>query len=116
MGEVDRGHIELFPKLWNLRPQVDKTNGEIRRIPRLRVAYHKLREETKGWGYYKKLLEEIPEFPLIIRMLLGAVSAVQTPRMGAFEANERRKAKFSEMLDPCFIGRNVAVLQYTQFA
>ena len=27
MGEVDRGHIEVFPKLWNLRPY-DKTNGE----------------------------------------------------------------------------------------
>ena len=49
-------------------------------------------------------------------MLLGAVSAVQTPRMGAFETNERRMAEFSEMMDPCFNDRNVAVLQYTQFA
>ena len=114
MGEVDRGHIEVFPKLWNLRPH-DKTNGEITRIPRLMTAYHKVREETKGWGDYKKLQEEIPEFPLIRRMLLGAVFAVQTPRMGAFETNERRMAKFSEMMDPSFIGRNVAVLQYTQF-
>ena len=114
MGEVDRGHIEVFPKLWNLRPH-DKTNGEITRIPRLMTAYHKMREETKGWGDYKKLPEEIPEFPLIRRMLLGAVSAVQFLRMGAFETNEMRMAKFSEMMDPCFIGRNVAVLQYTQF-
>ena len=30
MGEVDRGHIEVFPKLWNLRPY-NKTNGEIPR-------------------------------------------------------------------------------------
>ena len=28
MGEVERGHIEVFPKLWNLRPY-DKANGEI---------------------------------------------------------------------------------------
>ena len=49
-------------------------------------------------------------------MLLGADSVVQTPRMGAFETNERRMANFSEMIIPCFIGRNVAVLQYTQFA
>ena len=28
MGEVERGHIEVFPKLWNLRPY-DKTNGEL---------------------------------------------------------------------------------------
>ena len=69
----------------------------------------------KDWGDYKKLPEEIPEFSLIRRMLLGAVSAVQTSRMGAFESNQRRMAKFSERMDPWFIGRNVAVLQYTQF-
>ena len=28
MGEADRGHNEVFPKLWNLRPY-DKTNGEM---------------------------------------------------------------------------------------
>ena len=64
MGEVDRGHIEVFPKLWNLRP-CDKTNGEVTRISRLTAAYHKLGEETKVWGDYKKLPEEFPEFPLI---------------------------------------------------
>ena len=114
MGEVDRGHIEVFPKLWNLRPH-DKTNGEITRIPRLMAVYHKVREDTKSWGDYKKFPEEIPEFLLIRRMLLGAVSVVQTLRMGAFETNERRMAKFSEMLDPCFLGRNVPVLQCKQF-
>ena len=46
MGELERGHIEVFPKFWNLRPY-DKTNGEITRIPRLTTAYHKVREETK---------------------------------------------------------------------
>ena len=114
LGEVDRGHIEVFPKLWNLRPY-DETNGEITRIPRLTAAYHKVREETKGWGDYKKLPEEIPEFPLIRRMLLRAVSVVQTPRLRAFETNERRVAKFSETMDPCFVDRNAAVLQYTRF-
>ena len=84
IGEVQRGHIEVFPKLWNLRPY-DKTNGEITRVPRLTTAYHKMREETKDWGDYEKLPEEIPEFPLIRRMLLGAVSVVQTPRLRAFE-------------------------------
>ena len=115
MGEVERGHIEVFPKLWNLRPY-DKTNGEITRIPRLTAAYHKVREETKDWGDYEKLPEEIPEFPLIRRMLLGAVSVVQTSRLRAFETNERRVAKFSETVDPCFVGRHAAVLQYTRFA
>ena len=115
MGEVDRGHVEVFPKLWNLRPYY-KTNVEITRIPRLTAAYHKVREETKGWGDYQKLPKKIPEFPLIGRMLLGAVYAVQTPRLRAFETNEMRMAKFSERMDPCFVGRNAAVLQYTQFA
>ena len=49
-------------------------------------------------------------------MLLGAVSAVQTSRLRAFETKERRMAKFSETMDPCFAGRSAAVLQYTQFA
>ena len=114
MGEVDRGHIEVFPKLWNLRPYV-KTNGEITRSPRLTAAYHKVREETKGWGDYKKLPEKIPEHPLIKRMLLGAVSAVQIPRLRAFETIKKRMAKFSETMDLCFVGRNAAVLQHTHF-
>ena len=49
-------------------------------------------------------------------MLLGADPVVQTPRLRDFETNERRVAKFSEMMDPCFVGRNAAVLQYTQLA
>ena len=115
MGEVERGHIEVFPKLWNLRPY-DKTNGEITRVPRLSVAYHKVREETKDWGDYEKLPEEIPEFPLTRKMLLGAVSVVQTPRLRSFETNERRVGKFVGTMDPYFVGRNAAVLQYTRFA
>ena len=97
MGEVERGHIEVFPKLWNLRPY-DKTNGEITRIPRLTAAYQKVREEMKDWGDYEKLPEEIPEFPLIRRLLLGSVYAVQTPRLRAFETNERRIGKFVETM------------------
>ena len=115
MGEVERGHIEVFLKLWNLRPY-DKTNGELTRVPRLTAAYHKVREEMKDWGDYEKLSEEIPEFPLIRRMLLGAVSIVQTPRLRAFETNERRLEKFVGTMDPYFVGRNAAVLQYTRFA
>ena len=115
MGEVERGHIEVFPKLWHLRPY-DKTNGEITRVPRLTAAYHKVREETKDWGDYEKLPEAIPEFPLIRWMMLGAVSVVQTSRLRAFETNERRVGNFVGTMDPYFEGRNAAVLQYTRFA
>ena len=115
MGEVERGHIEVFPKLWNLRPY-GRTNGEMTRVPRLTAAYHKVREEKKDWGDYEKLPEELPEFPLIRRMLLGAVSVVQTLRLRAFETNERRIENFVGTMDPYFVGRNAAVLQYTRFA
>ena len=60
MGEVDRGYIEVFPELWKLRPY---KNGEVTKTPRLTDSYHKVREETKGWGDYKKLREEISGFP-----------------------------------------------------
>ena len=115
MGEVERGLVEVFPKFWNLRPY-DKTNGEITRVPRLTAAYHKVREGTEDWGDYEKLPEAIPEFPLIRRMLLGAVSVVQTPRLRAFETNERRVGNFEATMDTYFVGRNAVVLQYTRFA
>ena len=98
MGEVERGHIEVFPKLWNLRPY-DKTNGKMTRVPRLTAAYHKVREETKDWVDYEKLPEAIPEFPLIRRMLLGAVSVVQAHRLRASEINERRIEQFVATMD-----------------
>ena len=49
-------------------------------------------------------------------MLLGVESVVQTPSLRAFETNERWMAKFSDLMDPCFVGRNAAVQQYMQFA
>ena len=109
MGEVESGPIEVFPKLWNQRPY-DKTNGEITRIPRLTAAYHKLREETKG--DYKKLPEETPEFPLIRRMLLGAVCAAQTPGLRSYESNERRGWRKED--STC--GKKCRSVKHTQFA
>ena len=41
---------------------------------------------------------------------------VQTSRLRAFETNERRIGKFVGTMDPYFVGRNAAVLQYTRFA
>ena len=41
---------------------------------------------------------------------------MHTPRLRAFQTNERMMAKFSESMDPWLVGRNAAVLQYTQFA
>ena len=61
-------------------------------------------KETEDWDKNKKLSEEIPEIHLVRTMLK------------AFETNKRKMAKFSESMDPCIIGRNTAVLQYTQFS
>ena len=58
MGEVGRGHIDVFPKLWNLRP-----SGEITRIPRLTASYHKLREETKAGVTTRNCQKRSPNFP-----------------------------------------------------
>ena len=41
---------------------------------------------------------------------------VQTPRLRAFETNERRVGNFVGTMDSYFVGRNAAVLQYTRFA
>ena len=93
--EVERGLIEVFPKLWNLRP-FDKTNGEITRIPRFVASYQKLKEETKDCGDYRKLPEETPEFRLIRKMLFGADSVVQTPpNLRAFETNKRKMERWT---------------------
>ena len=54
MGEVDRGQLALFSKLWNLL-SYDKTNGEITRIPRSLAAYQKVKKKTEGWGDYKRV-------------------------------------------------------------
>ena len=75
-----------------------------------------MREETKDWDDYEKLPEEIPEFLLIRRMLLAAVSVVQTPSLRALETIERRIGNFVGTMDPYFVGRIAAVLQYIRFA
>ena len=60
MGEMDRGHLEVSTKLWNLIPY-GKTNGELTRISQLIAAYQKVKKEAEDWGDYKRLPEEIPE-------------------------------------------------------
>ena len=76
-------------------------------------AYQKLRKETEDWNDFKRLPEELPEYPLIRRMSVGAESVVQTPGVGASETDERRIAAFSTSMNPCFIRK---VQQHTQFA
>ena len=55
-------------------------------------------KETEDWYDYKKLPEEIPQFPYFRRMLLGADSVVHTPRLRAFETNVSKMAKISDLM------------------
>ena len=51
MGEVERGHIEVFPKLWNLRPY-DKTNGEITSVTKIESCQFSEKERSRrGHGF-----------------------------------------------------------------
>ena len=53
MGEMDRGNIEVFPKLWNLR-LYGRTNSEIARTPRIIVPCQNVSKVTEDWGDYQK--------------------------------------------------------------
>ena len=68
MGKIERGDIEVFTNLWNLRPH-DKTIEEIVRIHRLMAFFQNVKGQMKDWGDYRILPEEAYEFR---RMLLGA--------------------------------------------
>ena len=92
MGEAERGHIEVYQKLWNLRTY-DKTKGEMTRNPRVLPAYQGMKKETEDWDDFKKLPEEISQFPPIRALLLGKV--VYNPRLRAYETNERKMAEVS---------------------
>ena len=41
----------------------DKINGETTKIPRIMVPCQKVRKETEDWRDYRRLPEEITEFP-----------------------------------------------------
>ena len=50
MGEVERGHIEVFPKLWNLRPY-NKTSGPHHKNSptHCSITQGERRDERLGW-------------------------------------------------------------------
>ena len=75
------------------------------------MAHQKIRNKTENWNE-----EEIPEYPLMKRMLLGADSGVQSPRLRAYETDGRSYGRFSGSMDPVFVNSNAAMMQCTQFA
>ena len=99
--DIERGLNEIYPKLWTLVPY-DKSSGELTRIPRLLFWFQIVRKETEQWDDFKNLSEEIPQHPLIRKLLLRADSVVQAHGLRTCEALERRMGRFSDSTDPCF--------------
>ena len=64
---------------------------------------------------FENIKQELCEAP-VLGMPTEKGMYVQTPRLRAFETNERRVGNFVGTMDPYFVGRNAAVLQYTRFA
>ena len=77
MGEMERGHMEVYSK--NLRPY-DKANGEVLEISRLLTANQKVRKKRKN----RKISMSCPTKYQNRRLLLGAKCVVYAPRLWVF--------------------------------
>ena len=115
MGREDLSHIQFNPKLWNLRPVV-KDSGTAMRVPLLPEAYAHVKENQQAWLYRSRPLpDQCPRYIPIRRMLLGVTSPIIAPRIGAARDAERRMLKWSEGMEPRFIGWNVAAAHTFDF-
>ena len=115
-GPEDLSHIQFNPKLWNLRPVV-KDTGEAVRVPQLPGAYTHAKENQQRWlPGSRPLPDQCPRYPPIRRMLLGVTSAIIAPRIGAARDAEKRMLKWSEGMEPRFIGWNVAAAHTFDFS
>ena len=79
MGREDLSHIQLNPKLWNLRLVV-KDSGAAMRVPLLPESYAHAKENQQAWlSGSRPLRDQYPRYPPIRRMLLGVTSPVIAP-------------------------------------
>ena len=116
MGREDLSHIQFNPKLWNLRSVV-KDTGEAVRVPQLPGAYTHAKENQQTWlPGSRPLPDQCPRYPPIRRMLLGVTSPIIAPRIGAARDAEKRMLKWSEGMEPRFIGWNVAAAHTFDFS
>ena len=115
MGREDLFHIQFNPKLWNLRPVV-KDSGTAMSVPLLPEAYAHVKKNQQAWlSGSRPLPDQCPRYPPIRRMLLGVTSPIIAPCIGAARDAERRMLKWSEGMEPRFIGWNVAAAQTFDF-
>ena len=115
MGCEDLSHIQFNPELWNLRPIV-KDTGAAMGVPLLPEAYAHAKENQQAWlSGSRPLPDQCPRYPPIRRMLLGVTSPIIAPRIGAARDAEKRMLKWSEGMEPRFIGWNVAAAHTFDF-
>ena len=71
-------------------------------------------------NFLRELLELYQDMPLTVppirRMLLGVTSPIIAPRIGAARDAEKRMLKWSEGMEPRFIGWNVAAAHTFDFS
>ena len=116
MGREELSHIQFNPKLWNLRPVV-KDTGAAMGVPLLPEAYAHAKENQQAWlSGSRPLPDQCPRYPPIRRMLLGVTSPIIVPRIGAARDAEKRMLKWSEGMEPRFIGWNVAAAHTFDFS
>ena len=116
MGREELSHIQFNPKLWNLRPVV-KDTGAAMGVPLLPEAYAHAKENQQAWlSGSRPLPDQCPRYPPIRRMLLGVTSPIIAPRIGAARDAEKRMLKWSEGMEPRFIGWNVAAAHTFDFS
>ena len=116
MGREDLSQIQFNPKLWNLRPVVEDT-GAAMGVPLLPEAYAHAKENQQAWlSGSRPLPDQCPRYPPIMRMLLGVTSPIITPRIGAARDAEKRMLKWSKVMEPRFIGCNVAAAHTFDFS
>ena len=74
-------------------------------VPLLPEAYAHAKENQQTWlSGSRPLPGQCPRYPPIRRMLLGVTSPIIAPRIGAARDAEKRMLKWSEGMEPRFIG------------
>ena len=77
---------------------------------------HTLKRTSKRGFPGRPLPDQCPRYPPIRRMLLGVTSPIIAPRIGAARDAEKRMLKWSEGMEPRFIGWNVAAAHTFDFS
>ena len=86
-------------------------------VPLLPEAYAHAKENQQAWlSGSRPLPDQCPRYPPIRRILLGVTSPIIATRIGAARDAEKRMLKWSEGMEPRFIGWNVAAAHTFDFS